>query len=139
MNTAGALRYPVVLVLAAGVLACGLKTPPRPPEDTAPVFPTLPQARRDADGSVSLSWKRPTRSADGRTLHDLAGFVIEKRQADGSYREIAVVETGDAELVRPRRSFVYVDVQPSATDQRYRLRAFLADGQQGRAVEMTAR
>lgn len=44
------------------------------------------------DGSVTLSWSRPTTNADGSTLADLAGYRIYYGHAAGEYPYMIIVD-----------------------------------------------
>jgi hypothetical protein len=116
------------LCLAA---ACGLRTPVRPPEDTAPVVPGAPTVAREADATL-VRWKRAVRSADGMSLDDLAAFVVERKKSGAdTWEAVATIDVVDQEKIRRRKSFHWRDSDPAAADSSYRVIAVTADGQQG--------
>jgi len=56
------------------VVSCGRKGPPRAPELAVPE--TIKDLKAEAGrGGIALTWSRPTRYLDGKSLDDLAGFV----------------------------------------------------------------
>jgi len=127
-------RHGLLCALACGLLltasGCGVRTPPRPPEDTA-IEVASPKASRRDDGTVKLSWARPKHSADGHKLVDLAGFVVERRTLGTPFVEIAVVPVTDNERVRPQQTFTFADTPPPAKSVFYRVHAFDLAGQHG--------
>lgn len=129
MKGAGRAPALTVLLLAAVLSACGLRTAPRPPQDTSPLPPQVAVVGHDRAG-VSLSWQRPTRSQDGRQLYDLAGFVVERDSGRG-FVPLTTIQVDDNQLVRPRQTFRYTDLQAPDSALAYRVRAFNADGQYG--------
>jgi hypothetical protein len=123
------------LLVAAGVAAsCGLRTPVRPVEDTAPVIPGVVQATRE-DGVVAVHWNRAERSADGQRLDDLAAFVVErKREGSDTWERVAAIDVVDQEKIRRRREFTWRDAEAGDAPVSYRVRAVCADGQEGPAT-----
>jgi predicted small lipoprotein YifL len=130
----GVLLVATTLVVAA----CGLRTPVRPPEDTAPVIPGTPTVTREADSTV-VRWKRATRSADDMRLEDLASFVVERRSStsDG-WTPVGTIDVVDQEKIRRRDNFAWRDTDASAAGASYRVIAVTADGQQGPPNEAVA-
>ncbi len=120
----------VTLTALAVSSGCGMRSSPRPPEDTAIVLET-PKAVRNADGSIAIEWKRPEQSADGKRVRDLAGFVVERGTVEEGFTELAIVPVIDNEKIRPQRKFSYTDEDPPATTVSYRIRAFDDYGQRG--------
>jgi len=119
----------VVLVLAGTLVACGLRTPVRPPERTAPVIPGEVTATRDGDATV-VRWKRADKSADGQDLHDLTAFVVErKRDGEETWERVATIDVVDQEKIRRRRDFSWQDADLAGAS--YRVLAVCADGQEG--------
>ncbi|MFN2424951.1 MAG: hypothetical protein ABR587_00740, partial [Candidatus Binatia bacterium] len=87
----------VALLVAATIAACGLRTPVRPPEDTAPIIPGTATVTREDDALV-VQWKRAERSADGMKLDDLAAFVVERRRdGEDAWQKVATVNVVDQE------------------------------------------
>ena len=79
---------------------------------------------------MRILWERPRESADGRSLYDLGGFHVERRDS-GTFSVVGKVAVDDAERVRPRSSFSFLDTEAPAGAAFYRVRAFLAGGQFG--------
>lgn len=124
-------RIVVAALLAASVAACGLRTPVRPPEDTAPVIPGTAEAVRDGE-VVVVRWKRAERSADGLRLDDLAAFVVERqREGEVAWERLARVDVADQEKIRRRRHFSWRDTRAGSGAVSYRVFAVTADGQEG--------
>jgi hypothetical protein len=120
------------LVVAIAVAACGVRSLPRPPEDTAPRAPDTPKVRV-TDESVRLRWERPSRAVDGEPLYDLAGFIVERRVGGAEFTEIHQMVVDDNERIRPQQNFTFDDESPPPGRLFYRVRAFTLDGQRGAA------
>jgi hypothetical protein len=116
------------LALVVATAACGIRTPPRPPEDTMPRAATELSAERDA-GTVRLEWKRPDKSMDGERLADLTEFRVERRSGAGAYTVIAEVPADTAHRLRPIERYSHVDTAPPAGSIEYRIVCETADGQ----------
>ena len=117
------------------LVACGVRTEPRPPEDTAARAPgDFEVARRDT--GIELSWERPTRTADGERLYDLSGFRVERAEGAGDFAPIATLSVTDNDRIRTQRTFRYLDESAAAGPLRYRVRALHADGELGEASEL---
>jgi hypothetical protein len=118
--------------LFTGVLAtttaCGIRTPPRPPEDTMPRVATDVGAKRDGT-SVRIEWERPSKSMDGQRLADLTGFLVERRGSDGSFTIIADVPADTTHRLRPYKNYSYVDQSAPDGNVEYRIVGYTADGQ----------
>jgi len=127
-------RWSAFVVVAALAAGCGVRTEPRPPEDTAPRPPANLAAKRTAAG-VRVSWDRPDRSMDGERLYDLAGFVVERRSRSGGYEKATDVAVDDNERIRPQTRFRWVDEEAPIDADSYRVYAYTADGQAGQASE----
>lgn len=112
-------------VLAA---ACGVRTPPRPPEDTQPRVATDVDAKRDGE-NVHLQWERPSESVDGHRLADLTGFLVERRTGDGAFTIIANVPADTEHRLRPRKHYDYTDTAPPPAPIEYRVVSYASDGQ----------
>lgn len=116
------------LLLTGG---CGLKTPPRPPEATAPVVPGQLRVKVAADG-VRVVWSRSKNSADGLPLDDLAGFVVERRDPGSDVWEAKTkIDVTDNNRLRKADKFSWIDRSQPATGSSYRVFAVNADGQAG--------
>jgi hypothetical protein len=129
------MRHAAAVVVAAALSAtlagaCGLRTPVRPPEDTAPVVPGAVTVTRTEEEAV-VRWPRAERSVDGERLDDLAAFVVERRASDSEpWSQVATVSVVDQEKIRRRNSFSWHDPAP-APGVSYRVFAVTADGQAG--------
>lgn len=124
-------------LLAAALLAlpaCGIRTAPRPPEDTMARAPTKLTAVREGSGEaakVQLEWRSPGESVDGKRLIDLARFVIERRTGDAQFSAIGEVLADTGHRLRPIRQYTYTDDNPLDGDAEYRIVPYTADGQRG--------
>lgn len=126
-----AIALCVVLALDAGSSGCGLRTPVRPPEDTAPVIPGAVETRREGT-TVLVRWKRAERSADGLPLTDLASFLVErKRDGEDAWQRIITIDVIDQEKIRRREDFSHRDEEAGPGPVSYRVIAVTADGQEG--------
>lgn len=123
-------RWTIIPLVALALAACGRKAPPKPPEFVAPRAITDLQATNGTDGVV-LVWSRPRRHADGTTLANLGGFVIERAALDraSSFQPLTTVQLADRERFRQTRSFRYLDREPAiGSTYTYRIIAFTDDG-----------
>lgn len=117
----------VAMSLAA---ACGLRTPPHPIEDTAPIVGGNVEATLE-DGAVVLRWPRAERSANGERLYDLTAFIVERSRAGAPFERIATIDVVDQEKIRRRSRFEYRDGNPGRGPLAYRVLAVTAEGQEG--------
>ncbi len=110
--------------------ACGLKAPPRAPQDVLPQRITDLRYADVADG-IELSWSRPRLYADGSRMTDLGGFSVERAAAadPARFQRITVVDVTDRDRFRQLKAFHYVDhdTEPG-TQYRYRVVSFTLDG-----------
>jgi hypothetical protein len=127
----------LLAVLACDASACGVRTEPRPPEDTAARAPADFEARF-LTGAVQLRWERSTKTVDGRRLYDLESFVVERRTGDGPFEAIATIPVTDTDRLRAQRTFEIVDRAPPPGPVEYRVRAVTADGEAGVPSETQA-
>ncbi|RMF24035.1 MAG: hypothetical protein D6760_04180 [Deltaproteobacteria bacterium] len=133
------MKSVVLTLLLVSAVACGVKTAPRPPEDTAARPPRAVRAVAVPGGRVRLEWKRPEHSVDGRRLDDLARFAVERSTRGGPYERIGTVDVLDPNKLRPRSSYHYVDTPSTPLEElHYRVRAIAADGQEGVASQPVA-
>ena len=119
---------------ALGVGGCGKKGQPRAPE--LAVAETIKDLRARAEGKgIALTWTRPTQYVGGKEMHDLAGFVIFRKELSKScpecpvpYRERAAVNVEDQQKFMKKKQFGFVDqeLQPQ-TIYRYRVFSKLMD------------
>ena len=109
-------------------LACGVRTLPRPPEDTKPRVATDLAAKHEGDG-VHLEWERPSESMDGQRLADLARFLVERRAGGDAFTIIAEVPADTSRRLRPIKHYSYVDKAAPAGPVEYRIVCIAADGQ----------
>lgn len=130
----------VAIVAACAVLgtACGLRTPVRPPEDTAPVIPGEVQLAVGSDG-VTVRWHRAEKSADGQGLDDLSAFAVERRRAgEEGWQRVAKVDVVDQDKIRRRKDFSWTDTAAGSPPPSYRVIAICADGEEGPPNEAVA-
>jgi len=114
-----------LLSTAAG---CGIRTPPRPPEDTMPHAATDLGAKRDGT-TVRLDWERPDKSMDGQRLADLTGFLIERRAGTDAFTIIADVPADTLHRLRKVKHYSYVDEAAPPGAVEYRVVCYASDGQ----------
>lgn len=121
------MKTVLMLALIAGVLSCGRKTEIRPPELVAPKAVSQLALDSTAEG-VRLRWTRPTETVDGKSMEDLAGFVIE-RAVTTTFREIARVPVTDRGRFQKAKRFEYLD-RDVVADMifHYRVIAYTTDG-----------
>jgi hypothetical protein len=131
-----AARLALIAASLALAAACGVRTDPRPPEDTAARAPDGFRVKTVESG-VELRWERTTKAMDGERLYDLASFVVERRSDGGPFQTIATIPVTDTDRVRTQRVFRYVDAAPAAGSE-YRIRAVTADGERGVPTETVA-
>jgi len=118
----------VLTIALAAIVACGRKTDVKPPEFVAPRMVTELALTTRADG-VALSWTRPTEYADGTTMEDLAGFLIERSRHNEPFRELARVPVTDRGRFQKEKRFEYVDTAViEGAVYHYRVVAFTTDG-----------
>ena len=130
-----AVAVMLAVTLAGTIAACGLRTPVRPPERTAPVIPGKVVATRDGAVTV-VHWKRADQSVDGQDLHDLTAFIVErKRDGEEEWERVATIDVVDQEKIRRRRDFSWHDTAAGETGASYRVLAVCADGQEGPPTE----
>jgi hypothetical protein len=123
-------RCLLLAMLVAGIVGCGVRTDPRPPEDTMARAPEDPGAK-SFQGGVRVRWKRPTRAVDGESLYDLAAFIVQRRTDQGEFEPIARVSVDDSNDIRPQQSFTYDDHDPPYGTLTSRVFAVTSDGQRG--------
>ncbi|MGE5216091.1 MAG: hypothetical protein ACM3SP_03695 [Chloroflexota bacterium] len=123
-----------MMVALAGA-ACGKKGSPIAPEVAAPKTIANLTARSGPSG-ISLTWSRPTEYVDGKTLKDLASFVIFRKEVAAScpdcpvpYRQLTTVNVEDRQRFSQQKQYRYDDqeVRPNAI-YRYRISSQLLDG-----------
>lgn len=120
----------VGLALAGVLLACGNKTPVRPPELVQPNPATSLEARSAKEGVV-LTWRRPNEYSGGGKMNDLGGFEIERASGEGAgdYAQIGRIDLDDQTRFRPQRDMAWTDTTAVPGGQyRYRVVAFTLDG-----------
>jgi len=127
----------VLVALLALAAACGVRTDPRPPEDTAARPPDGFRVKA-VTGGVELRWERTTRAMDGDHLYDLASFVVERRTDGGAFQTIATIPVTDTDRLRTQKVFHFVGDAPGAGTPEYRVRAVAADGERGVPTETLA-
>ena len=117
----------VAFVLALLAPACGRKTMPKPPQYVAPKTVAELSLTTQSSG-ILVRWSRPTEYADGTTMEDLGGFVVERNRYNSKFEEIARVPVTDRGRFQKAKRFDYLDTQllPGAT-YHYRIVAFTTD------------
>ena len=122
------------LIFGCGLIsttaACGIRTPPRPPEDTMPHAASDLAAKRDGT-TVRLEWERPDKSMDGQRLADLTGFLVERRAGTAAFTIIADVPADTLHRLRKVMHYSYVDETAPVGTVEYRVVCYNADGQRG--------
>lgn len=117
------------------VVSCGRKGPPRAPELVVPE--TIKDLKADAgERGIVLTWSRPTRYLDGKSLDDLAGFVIFRKEitqacpeCPAPYRQRVTLNVEDQQKFIKKQKFRYVDGElTSQVNYVYRVFSRLMDG-----------
>lgn len=127
-------RAPWLAAALLALAACGIRTDPRPPEDTMARAPTKITAAH-AGTTVVVEWRSPGESVDGKRLIDLARFVVERRAGAESFAPIGETAADTTHRLRPIRQYTFVDASPVGDDAEYRVVAYTADGQRGEPSE----
>jgi hypothetical protein len=125
-----AVRAPLLAAAVLALAACGIRTDPRPPEDTMARAPTHLSAVREGS-KVIVEWRSPGESVDGERLFDLARFVVERRGATERFAEIGETAADTTHRLRPIRQYAYTDETPIGDYAEYRVVPYTADGQRG--------
>lgn len=123
-------RAPLAAAALLAFAACGIRTDPRPPEDTMARAPTELSAERE-EQTVVVKWRSPGESVDGSRLIDLSRFVVERRAGEQTFSRIGETAADTTHRLRPIRYYSYVDEAPVDGDAEYRVVAYTADGQRG--------
>jgi len=117
----------LLLATVAAVPACGRKTMPRPPELVAPKMVQELSLSTQSTG-ILVRWSRPTQYADGTTMDDLAGFVVERNRYNSPFTEIARVPVTDQGRFQKVKRFDYLDHELLAgATYHYRIVSFTTD------------
>ena len=122
----------LILLLSIG---CGKKGEPRAPELAMPQLIKNLTAKPDRTGIV-LTLSRPTEYVDGRSLTDLTGFVIFRKDLSPTcpecpvpYRPLAAVNVEDREKFVKQKQYRFIDENAQAQMiYRYRVSSQLKDG-----------
>jgi hypothetical protein len=122
----------LILLLFIG---CGKKGEPRAPELAMPQLIKNLTAKPDRTGIV-LTWSRPTEYVDGRSLTDLTGFVIFRKDLSPTcpecpvpYRPLTTVNVEDREKFVKQKQYRFIDENAQAQMiYRYRVSSQLKDG-----------
>jgi hypothetical protein len=122
-------------IIALLAIGCGKKGEPRAPELAMPQTIKNLTAKPDPAGVV-LTWRRPTEYVDGKTITDLTGFVIFRKDLSPTcpecpvpYRPLATVNVEDREKFVKQKQYRFIDenVEPKSI-YRYRVSSQLKDG-----------
>ncbi len=108
MSRGTAIAALALLGFAFTWLACGVKSPPIPPEEARPEQITDLHGASSHTG-IRLTWGRPTRYASGKRLADLQGFVLMRSEGVGPFHQLAEVPVTDQGRIQVQRVFNYVD------------------------------
>ena len=112
----------ILPLLLLVLIACGRKTPVRPPEFVAPAAVTELSASNTAAG-VALSWERPKQTADGQRLLDLDAFAVERALPGLPFGFVTRIQIPDRDRLRQQKRFTYVD-ENTLLGEAYRYRVF---------------
>jgi len=122
-------------VAALFVASCGRKGSPRAPELAVPE--TIKDLKAEAGGGgIALTWSRPTRYLDGKSLDDLAGFVVFRKEitqacpeCPAPYRQRVTLNVEDQQKFIKKQKFRYVDGELTPqVNYVYRVFSRLMDG-----------
>lgn len=127
----GVLCITAILVLCVG---CGKKNHPRAPELAIPERISDLKAAVGRQG-ISLTWTRPKQYVDGKSLTDLAGFVLFRKRTptdcldcQAPYRERIVINVEDQDKFIKTTNYAFRDQELEAnTTYRYRIFSRLLD------------
>jgi hypothetical protein len=97
-----------LLLFAFTWLACGVKSPPIPPEEARPEQIVDLHGASSHNG-IRLTWGRPVRYASGKRLTDLQGFVLMRAEGDGPFHQVAEIPVTDQGRIQVQHVFNYVD------------------------------
>ena len=125
-----ALRGLAIALLATATLtvACGRKTPVRPPEFVAPATIADLEAANVTAG-VALAWRRPRQTADAKPLFDLDAFVVERALPGLPFAFLTRVQVPDRDRLRQLKRFTFVDTTTLLGEAyRYRVKSVTEDG-----------
>ena len=105
-------RTPSILVAAVVVsnlwMACGVKSPPVPPQQAVPE--RIVSLSADSEqGGVRLAWDRPEHYAGGHKMRDLGAFEIDRAENTSEFQPLVEVPVTDQERFQQQRRFNYVD------------------------------
>jgi hypothetical protein len=89
-------------------LGCGVKSPPRPPEDVRPERITDLRAVPVENG-VRLSWGRPERFSGGGTMRTLNHFVVLRAEGNEEPTPLISLPLNDRERFQRQRHMSFVD------------------------------
>lgn len=123
------------LALGLPLTGCGKKGDVRAPELVIPETIRNLTARPDKAG-VTLTWSRPERYVDGKSITDLTSFVIFRKDISPScadcpvpYRPLTTVYVEDREKFVKQRQYRFIDDQAQTkVTYRYRVSSQLKDG-----------
>jgi hypothetical protein len=102
------MAWTIAPLVSLFLCACGVKSPPVPPDQTKPMQISDLRAANDPYG-IDLYWSRPTRYQGGRQMRDLGEFIILRAQGGEDFQPLVELPVTDQERFAPQRSFVYLD------------------------------
>ncbi|HVN27522.1 MAG TPA: hypothetical protein VMT64_03505 [Candidatus Binataceae bacterium] len=96
------------LAAAIAIPACGVKSPPIPPQEAVPERIVGLTATAQKNG-VLLSWERPDRTAGGHTMRDLGSFEIDRAEDIAAFAQLVRLPITDNDRFQQQRQFTYLD------------------------------
>ena len=141
LGAAGAIAIGIfVVIVAAWLPGCGVKSAPIPPEYARPER-ILDLRAEAAVSGIKLTWTRPSRYVGGHTMRDLSGFVLKRADGDGPMTALVKIPVTDRERFQIEEEFSYLDGETRMGSRyRYSVIAETEDGYHSEAsneVEFT--
>ena len=96
------------LVVAAAWVACGVKSPPVPPQAARPQRILDLRGASVKDG-VRLTWGRPTTYEAGGRMRNLGYFAIMRSDGQGAFRQVGEVPVTDQDRFQQQQAFTFTD------------------------------
>jgi predicted small lipoprotein YifL len=116
------------LTFAFALAACGTKGQPLPPQDVLPQQITDLSASADKDG-IRLTWARPETYTSGRTMRDLAGFIVLRAQGNQAMNPLVELPITDRERFHKEPRLDWVDTTTEiGSSYRYAVMSETSDG-----------
>ncbi len=120
------------LVMAGGMLGCGMKTRPVPPAQALPAPIANLRAKSEQKG-IRLTFSRPDKYLSGNPMRDLNHFVIMRAEDGGPLKPLVEAPVPDRERLQQAKTLSYLD-QDTLLNRRYRyvIISVTDDGDQSR-------